>query len=81
MNGKQEPKEDAVAFKTPKQKDAEAMVERISQCEDEMQQVLMKWRMRLTVIEIHQDGRLVGLEIKATPAKSDKEIVGENGGD
>ena len=79
MSDGQEEK-DKATFKTPKQKEAEEMAARIEECEQEIQALLAKWRMRLTVITIHQDGRLVGLEIKAVPAKSQAEIVGEERG-
>ena len=56
-----------IQFKTPKEKDAEEMVQRIEDCEKEIQGVLGKWRMRLTVVEVRQDGKMMALEVKAVP--------------
>jgi hypothetical protein len=61
-----------VEFKTPKQKEAEEMAARVEQCETEVQGVLAKWRMKMTVIQIYRDGQQVALEIKAVPDEGGK---------
>lgn len=73
------------AFKTPKQKEQEALMLRVDQCEQEVQAVLLKWRMRITVIEVRQDGHTISFELKAVPdpQKGNPLEVAfpENGGD
>ena len=67
-------------IKTPKEREAELLMRRVEACEAEIQAVLAKYRMRLSVIEIRQDAKTVGLEIKAVMAEKEPIPFGENGG-